>query len=98
MLVFPPFVWGVQMKLLPQKYLIRVRRHETFAKTFLSRNLLVKTNTTIINAGQHVMRKVCLTSSIMFTVIEISSKSLQLIPVPARLICNIDGGAMVCVG
>ena len=78
------------MKLLLQKYLIRVRRLETFTKTFLLHKLLVKTNTTIVNVDQHVMRKVCLTSSMMFTVIKISSKSLQLISVSVRLICDMN--------
>ena len=56
------------------------------------------TNMTIINVDQHAVRKVYLTTSIMFAVIKIFSKSLQMIPVSTRLICNIDGGAVVCVG
>ena len=64
------------MKLLPQKYLRRIRQPETLTKTFLFRNLLVMTNMTITNVDQHVMRKVYLTASIKFAAIKISSKSL----------------------
>ena len=86
------------MKLLLQKYLRRVRQLETLTKTFLFQNLLVMTNTTIINVDQHVVRKVCLTASIMFAAIKISSKSLKLISASARLICNTDVVVILYVG
>jgi hypothetical protein len=64
MLVFPPLARGMYLKLHLQKYFLRVRQLEKFAKTFLHLNLLVKTNKTNINVDQHAVRKVHLTTSL----------------------------------
>lgn len=66
-MVFSPFALGMEPKIHLQKCLIRVRQLETLTKSFVSENLLVMTNMTIINVDQCAMRKVCLTASLTIT-------------------------------